>query len=347
MPRAAALLGLAFLLPLGPVAAPPGAVADPGVAPPVPPPADHHLHAWSADAVKAVARIQEAVGQQVVEPDKQIPLDGDDVVAALDSAGIRRGVLLSVAYFFGVPDVDFENERALVRAENDFVARQVRRHPDRLTGFASVNPLAAYALEEIERSAGIEGISGLKLHLANSDVNLRNDVHVDRLREVFEKAGALGLPVAIHLYTRHPDYGERDARIFLERVLPAAPSIPVQVAHLGGGGGYGEDTEGALRAFLAAFEEDPEATEHVFFDLSGTAHPEALARGDSALLERVRTINAAVARAVRELGPDRVVYGTDWPILGVAEYVAGLRGGLPLSDPELLDLLDDAAPYLH
>lgn len=32
-------------------------------------------------------------------------------------------MLLSTAYFFGFPDVTVEDERAKVRAENDYVAR--------------------------------------------------------------------------------------------------------------------------------------------------------------------------------------------------------------------------------
>lgn len=342
-----AVLSAAVLLPLAAgcapsESAPPGSGGDAAVAPP----ADHHLHVWSEDAASVIEKLQEAVGQEVIAPEQQVRHDGDDAVAALDSAGIRRGVLLSVAYFFGMPDVEVDDERARVRAENDFVARQARRHPDRLVGFASVNPLADYALEEIERAVGVRGITGLKLHLANSAVDLRDEAHVDRLRAVFARAEELGVPVVIHLYTRHPAYGREDVEVFLEEVLPAAPTVPVQVAHLGGGGGYGDATRGAVRAFLAAFEEDPEGTANVFFELSGTAHPEAVADGDSALLEQIGRINEGVARAVRELGPDRIVYGTDWPAISVAEYREGIVEALPLEEEELWDLMDDTAPYL-
>lgn len=53
-----------------------------------------------------------------------------------------------------------------------------------------------------------------------------------------------------------------------------------------------------------------------------------------------------MARAVREPGPDRVVYGNDWPAFAVAEYREGIAGALPLEDDELRDLMDDAAPCL-
>src|SRR5438309_12007456 len=70
-----------------------------------------------------------------------------DLVAALDSAGIRRALVLSVAYQFANPNRPaLENEYAAVKAENDWTSLQVARFPDRLKGFCSVNPLREYAL---------------------------------------------------------------------------------------------------------------------------------------------------------------------------------------------------------
>ena len=50
-----------------------------------------------------------------------------DAPAALDRNGVRQGALRSTAYMFGVPDVDFEDEIARTRAENDYVSDQVAR----------------------------------------------------------------------------------------------------------------------------------------------------------------------------------------------------------------------------
>lgn len=324
-----------------------GAPAATGTADTLPrPPADHHVHVSSRDALDALLQIQEAVDQQVIDPEKARPRDADDVIATLDSAGVRRGVLLSTAYMFGIPDVDFENERARVRAENDYVADQVRRRPDRLVGFCSVNPLADYALEEIDRCAGIPQLSGLKLHLANSDVSLRDSADLERLAAVFERADRHGLPIVIHLQNRAGDYGRRDVENFLERVLPAAPDVPVQVAHLGGNGGYGEDNAAAVEVFAEALRQRPDRTANLFFDLAASPIPVHRARGDSALLEQVRTINRMAAEGVRALGPDRIVYGSDWPAAS-GRYLEGIRASLPLPDSILADLLDDPAPYLR
>jgi predicted TIM-barrel fold metal-dependent hydrolase len=347
MTRALALAALA----LAPFAAACGSDAGGGGSPgassgPAVPPADHHVHVRSESATGAFRKAQRALDQQVIPEERLVPLDGDDAVAALDSAGVETGVLLSVAYMFGLPDVEFEDERRKVRAENDFVARQVERHPDRLVGFFSVNPLADYALEEIERGADDPRLTGLKLHLANSDVDLRDSEHVDRLAEVFGTAEELGVPVVIHLWTRTEDYGAEDVDAFVDRVLTAAPTIPVQVAHLGGGGGFSASTQRAVEAFARAFRDHPDRTENVVLDMAAVPVPEALAEGDSALVERVRKANRGFAEAVREIGLDRVVYGTDWDAASMPTYLEGVRSDLPLEAAEIRDLVDDRAPYL-
>src|SRR2546426_10739339 len=45
-----------------------------------------------------------------------------------------------------------------------------------------------------------------------------------------------------HAVVRHP-HGRDEARIFLNEVLPAAPDIPGQIAHLTGAGGYDDSTD--------------------------------------------------------------------------------------------------------
>lgn len=314
---------------------------------PAAPPADHHMHVWSPDAVDALLRIQRAVGQTVMTEEEARPLGAAEALAALDSAGIRRAALLSTAYFFGIPDVEFEDERARVRAENDYVARQVAEAPDRLVGFCAFNPKTAYALEELERCAEMPEIAGVKLQLANSNFDFRDTAQVARLREVFRAANARGMALVVHLRTRRQEFGRAEVETFLDRVLPAAPDVPVQVAHMGGRSGWDAGTRAAVDAFAEAFEEHPDRTARVFFDLAAVPVPPYRARGDSALLEQVRRINERVAEAVRRIGPDRIVYGTDWPELSAPGYLNGIRDALPMEPAELRDLLDDTAPYLR
>jgi ketosteroid isomerase-like protein len=79
-------------------------------------------------------------------------LSVERLIQELDAAGIKKAAVLSVAYWFGRPIWKIENEYAKVKAENDWVAEQVSKYPDRLVAFCSFNPLKDYALEEIGRA---------------------------------------------------------------------------------------------------------------------------------------------------------------------------------------------------
>lgn len=314
---------------------------------PLVPPADHHVHVWSRATRDVAVRIQEALDEEVIAEEDVRDLSARDVIAGLDSARIERGVLISTAYFFGFPDISVENERAKVEAENDYVARQVAAHPGRLVGFFSVNPLADYALDEIERLADHESFVGVKLHLGNSDVALRDAEDVARLREVFARANELDIAVVIHLGGRSDSFGAPDAEAFVDEVLPAAPDVAIQVAHMGGPGGFGPGSRAAARVFATAIEAHPERTRNLVFDMSAVPHPRYLAEGDTSLVRRIDELNRAFVDVVRDLGVDRVVYGSDYPLLSMPRLLSGLRQDLPLTDGEFLDLVDDPAPYLR
>ena len=193
---------------------------------PKPPPAsaDHHLHIQSATAAQVLdelSAVLEPESEDGAEPAR--PYTATDAIAALDRAGIEGGIVLSNSYMFGVPDIEVEGEAEKVRAENDYIAAQVAEYPSRLVGLCSVNPLAAYALEEIRRCAEDPRLGGLKLHLANSDVDLLNDEQVEAMAAVFRHLEQLKLPVLVHMRTRNPEYGEEDAKVFIDRVLTEAP----------------------------------------------------------------------------------------------------------------------------
>lgn len=318
------------------------------------PPADHHVHVWSASSVELFRAMQQETGQTVMPDDQLKPLSAGDVVQALDDAGIQQAVVLSTAYFFASPLIspimnpalDADAEYAKVRAENDFVAGEIAKHPDRLLGFFSVNPVSDWAISEIERLALAPEFTGLKIHLANSGFDFRDSSHVRRLAEVFRAANQQSIPIIIHLYNGQEDYGGADAEIFIDEVLPMAPDVPIQVAHMGGGGSFDDSTAAVVDAFATAIDQQPDRMERVVFDLSGVPHPEYLAQGREELLERIRVINQRFMNAVNKLGADRIVFATDWPVVSMPEYLQGLRDSLPMSAQQFADLIDDPAPYL-
>src|SRR5438477_3150820 len=159
--------------------------------------------AQTQDRVHPIADYHQPLFSSVVAPSAGIaPITAADLIALLDAAGIRRAVVLSQAYSFGNPNrtPPVQNERARVIEENDWTSHQVAQFPDRLVGFCGVNPLKDYALEEIARCANDPHLrSGLKLHFGNSDVDVENPEHADRLRAAFRSANDHRMAIIVHL----------------------------------------------------------------------------------------------------------------------------------------------------
>lgn len=304
---------------------------------------DHHVHIRSSAATDVFSQLMETLEGRT-PGNLQQHTGAADVLSRLDAAGIEQAAVLSVAYFFGAPDIDVEDERARVRQENAYVGAQAAQAPERLAAFCSLNPLAAYALEEVERCGGDDRIVGLKLHLANSDVDLRDPADVEVLRNVIQTANAQQLALVIHLYTRHPSFGYKDAETFIAEVLPEASDVPVQIAHLAGPGPYREATAQASQAFIDAME--TEALSNVYFDLAEVLIDPTRAEGDEELRERIQQQNEAVAVRIEALGVERVLYGSDWIIAyDPPRYVDAVRG-LPLPEEVRATIYANRAPYL-
>ena len=272
------------------------------------------------------------------------PVLADDLVKLLDLAGIHRAVVLSVAYQFGNPNrPPIADEYAKVRAENDWTSEQVARFPSRLIGFCGINPLRDYALDELSRCAKDPHLhSGLKLHFGNSDVDLDNPQHVARLREVFRAANGYRMAVVIHMrpsVTMKRPYGARQAHRFLDEVVPAAPNVTIQIAHLAGAGGYDDPAiDQALAVFVDAIARNDGRMSRVYFDASGVTG-----------LGHWEEKTELVATRIRQLGVSRVLYGSDGAAgenLRPREAWAAFRR-LPLSEDEFRIIEANVAPYMR
>lgn len=115
----------------------------------------------------------------------QTDKDVDDMIRAMDKHGIDKAVILAIA-----PYVTSEE-----------IAARVRRHPDRLIGFASVPPFAKTTgiprtdpTEELERAIVELGLRGLKLHPTMQGFSLDDP----GLVPLMNKAVELDIPVIFH-----------------------------------------------------------------------------------------------------------------------------------------------------
>ena len=294
--------------------------------------ADYHQHLFSP-----------AAGALVTGNPNSPGIDARNLIALLDSAGIRRALVLSVAYTWGKASrVPVENEYDHVKAENDWTSQQVAQYPDRLRAFCSLNPLKPYALDELARCSKDPQLHyGLKLHFGNSDVDLDNPNDVAQVKKVFKAANSYHMPIVVHMHTsidKQRKYGADEARVFLNELLPAAPDIPVQIAHLGGAGGYDAATDAALSVFTDAIAKHDARMKKVWFDVavvvrSGTSTDE---------LQKI-------AGRIREIGVKRVLYGSDAATNALAYPKAGWAAfkRLPLTVAEFGVIANNTAPYMR
>ena len=299
-----------------------------------PPVADHHQHLFSAELATLMSTTPPIAAAK--------PRRADDLIAQLDAAGIKRAVVLSTAYIFEQPSRKADAAEMKLRRDNDWTSQQVARYPDRLVGFCGLNPLKDYALDELARCAGDPNLRrGLKLHFGNSVVDYHNPAHIQQVRRVFQAANARRMAIVVHVrasVTQKLAYGRDEALIFLNELMPAAPDVVVQVAHLAGAGSWQD--EGVLQAFEvladAVAKHDPR-TRLLYFDVTAIGAPAML---DSA--ERWTAL-------IRKAGTERVLFGSDatLPTASPADAWAALRRLLPLTDGEFRTIAANVPPYMR
>jgi predicted TIM-barrel fold metal-dependent hydrolase len=296
------------------------------------PAVDYHQHLFSPGAAALVTGDPHSPG-----------IGARDVIALLDSAGIREALVLSVAYTWGKASrAPVANEYQHVKAENDWTGRQAALYPDRLRAFCSFNPLKPYALAELARCSRDPQLHfGVKLHFGNSDVDLDDPAKVARVRKVIQGANRYRMPVVVHMHTSHDmhrKYGADEARVFLQELLPAAADVSVQIAHLAGSGGYDDATDAALGVFADAIARHDARMQNVWFDAAVVVQPGM----SPAQLQRI-------AERIRQVGVERLLYGSDAATNALAYPRAGWAAfrRLPLSEAEFRTIAANVTPYMR
>ncbi|MDX6533227.1 MAG: uncharacterized protein QOF68_971, partial [Gaiellales bacterium] len=114
---------------------------------------------------------------------------------------------------------------------NEYVAEYVAQHPEKLIGFASVDPGRPDAAERLDHAVHGLGLRGLKL----GPIYQGFDPGSGPAMRLFRQAEELGLPVMIHQATTFIRNGPLEwARpILLDAVARACPDLVICAAHLG------------------------------------------------------------------------------------------------------------------
>ncbi|TPM95032.1 amidohydrolase family protein [Mesorhizobium sp. B2-1-3A] len=147
----------------------------------------------------------------------------DGVLQSLDEAGVDIAFLL--APFLTAPySLD---DRASLRAGNRYLSELVKHHPERLVGFAVVNPLHPQAAEDLEEAAALPGIRALKM------VPTGWYPYDDCAHRVYEVAARLELPILFHSGIFIDGRSGRYCRPSFYEAVRDHPGLRVTLAHLG------------------------------------------------------------------------------------------------------------------
>ena len=296
--------------------------------------ADHHQHLFSPALAAAMSPPAPAPQSR--------PVTATDLIALLDAAGIRRAVVLSTGYIFEQPSRKIEGASNKLRADHDWTSQQVAQYPGRLIGFCGLNPLKDYALDELARCAKDPNLrNGLKLHFGNSVVDYHDPQHIEQVKRVFRAANGYRMPIVVHMrasVTAKLPYGRDEALIFLNELVPAAPDVVIQVAHLAAAGAPSDSgAEQALDVFIEAIGRGDARAARLYFDAPSVI-PTATLSTDAA---------AAIASRIRRLGVQRVLFGSDATGGALTPRITweAFRK-LPLTEAEFQTIAANVPPYL-
>ncbi|MDE2803149.1 MAG: amidohydrolase family protein [Chloroflexota bacterium] len=265
---------------------------------------DSHVHVYppSFRERREEIALRDATFRELYANPDAVLVTADDLLAAMDETGVDVAVAVGIGWA----------DRDVAREANDYLAGCVARSGGRLLAFGSVNPAwGDDALAEVERcaTAGLAGIG--ELHPDTQGFGI-DDAKV--MGPLMATAKRLGLPVLTHASepVGHSYAGKGTVTPDkLLRFIEAFPGQTVIAAHWGGG-----------LPFYALMPEVKAALADTYFD---TAASPFLYTPD------------IFPTAVRVVGAERVLFGTDYPLIKHSRLLAQVRdSGLPDDEQALI-----------
>jgi predicted TIM-barrel fold metal-dependent hydrolase len=213
----------------------------------------------------------------------------EDVVASMDAAGVDRTVVMGFPWHKG----------STCREHNDYIIDAVRRFPDKLIGFACIQPLDARDAQELDRclSAGLMGLGELGPDGQKFDIE-------DRwvLQASVEVLQHHKRPLLVHSSEPIGHTYAGKGQTFPWRLLKLAqnfPELQIVLAHWGGG-----------LPFYELMPEVREATRNVYYDSAASTYLYSF------------DVFPVVAGLI---GHERILWGTDYPLLSQAKFLERVR----------------------
>ena len=216
-----------------------------------------------------------------------------DLIAAMDEDGVDLSVVLGYGWC----------DREVARESNDCLLDAAARYPGRIAAFCSVHPgWGDEALREVERCADAGAVGIGELHPTSQGIDLAADESIGPLARFAVERGLLitvhGSEPVGHVY---PGKGSTTPERLIA-VVERFPDVRWVFAHWGGG-----------LPFYALMPEVRAALANTYFDSAATP-----------LLYDARVFDVAV----RAVGAEHVLFGSDYPLLPASRVADQARGAL-------------------
>lgn len=209
----------------------------------------------------------------------------EDLIAAMDENGVHQSVV------FGFPWKNFKT----TKTHNDTILGAVAKYPKRLKGFCCVDPKSGQSAAEVIRclDAGLSGVGEIAFYGKGIDQSAQ-----DQLGPIMDICRERNVPVLLH--TNEPighDYHGKSPMTMAQIIAVAKryKSSKIVLAHWGGG----------VFFFNLLKREIKETLENVYLDTAASPF-----LYDPLIYQT----------AVRIFGADRILFGSDFPLIHPKKY---------------------------
>lgn len=273
---------------------------------------DVHVHVMTGERARDAGEERRQAAARTYFRTAQKHLSGDEVAELY-----RRHDMMAVIF-----DVDQET-RTGVSISNDEVAEAVKRNPDTLIGFGSVDPWKGQAaVREIRRCVEELGLRGMKFH-PTTQAFMPND---QRFYPIWEECSRLGVPIIFHTGMSGIGAGTPGGSgirlrysqpLLLDDVAADFPNLTIIGAHPSW---PWQDEMLAIARHKS----------NVFIDLSGWGP---------------KYFPASLVQHANSLLQDKCLFGTDFPLISIERWMQDFAE-LPIKEEARQKILRDNAVKL-
>ena len=273
---------------------------------------DFHTHIFPAEiAADRTPYLDDATFREIYASPRAQLATADDLLAAMDEAGVDASVALGFAW----------GDAAMCARHNDYLLATAAGSGGRIIPFCTVNPIlpADDLAAEIERCAagGARGLGELRPDSQGWPLDGEAGARLASL------AAEHGLPLLFHVSEpvghRYPGKAGGSLASFYT-FAQGHPELTVIGAHLAGG-----------LPFYAPMPEVREVFSHTYVDTAA---------------ERLLYEHSVYESISRYIGDERILFGSDFPLVTQKRELAELRGAVRDADALTLILGGNAARLL-